>query len=186
LSEPKDYYKFDGKYYLIEIKIDRWEQFFDSLDPAPLKLKKLNSDSEFYLVEATKNFPLKTPLTIAIHLPEALQTERESVRQAIVDYFGYKQLTATRELNRGLFRGYISLSIGFVFLFVCLSGSKFIGQQTETVASDILAEGLSIVGWVAMWRPLENLLYDWWAIHRLERIYHKLASTNISFELIDN
>ncbi len=26
---------------------------------------------------------------------------------------------------------------------------------------DILREGLVITGWVAMWRPLEVLLYDW-------------------------
>ena len=28
----------------------------------------------------------------------------------------------------------------------------------------ILREGLTITGWVAMWRPLEVLLYDWWPL----------------------
>jgi len=26
----------------------------------------------------------------------------------------------------------------------------------------VLREGLVITGWVAMWRPVEVLLYDWW------------------------
>ena len=31
-------------------------------------------------------------------------------------------------------------------------------------AGDILREGLVITGWVAMWRPIEVLLYDWWPL----------------------
>jgi len=30
----------------------------------------------------------------------------------------------------------------------------------------VLGEGLVIGGWVAMWRPIEILLYDWWPLRR--------------------
>jgi hypothetical protein len=30
----------------------------------------------------------------------------------------------------------------------------------------LLSEGLLIIGWVALWRPVESFLYDWWPILR--------------------
>jgi hypothetical protein len=42
-------------------------------------------------------------------------------------------------------------------------------------ASDIFGEGMSIVGWVAMWRPLEIFLYEWMPIRRRCRMLAKLA-----------
>jgi hypothetical protein len=43
------------------------------------------------------------------------------------------------------------------------------------VASEIVEEGLYILGWVAMWRPLEIFLYDWRPIWRRGRLFAKLA-----------
>ena len=31
------------------------------------------------------------------------------------------------------------------------------------------------MGWVAMWRPLEIFLYDWWPVRRLQVAYERLA-----------
>jgi hypothetical protein len=34
---------------------------------------------------------------------------------------------------------------------------------------------LTIAGWVAMWRPMEIYLYDWWPLRRKSRLYQKLS-----------
>jgi hypothetical protein len=44
---------------------------------------------------------------------------------------------------------------------------------------NIVLEGLSIVGWVAMWRPIQILLYDWWVVYRKKRIYEKIRDMGI-------
>ena len=36
-----------------------------------------------------------------------------------------------------------------------------------------------IAGWVAMWRPLEIFLYDWWPIRRRIRVLGKLSAMPI-------
>jgi hypothetical protein len=33
-----------------------------------------------------------------------------------------------------------------------------------------------IGGWVAMWRPLEVFLYDWWPIRAEARLFDQLAT----------
>lgn len=44
----------------------------------------------------------------------------------------------------------------------------------ETVYQ-IMAEGLLISGWVAMLRPIQVFLYDWWPIRQNCGLYEKLA-----------
>ena len=41
--------------------------------------------------------------------------------------------------------------------------------------AQVISESLVIGGWVAMWRPLEIFLYDWWPIRNERRIYDRLS-----------
>jgi hypothetical protein len=43
----------------------------------------------------------------------------------------------------------------------------------------IVDEGLLILGWVALWRPTEALLYDWWPLARRRMLLRRLASIPI-------
>ena len=40
----------------------------------------------------------------------------------------------------------------------------------------IMQEGLLILGWVAMWRPLQIFLYEWWPIRTEARICDRLTA----------
>jgi hypothetical protein len=46
-------------------------------------------------------------------------------------------------------------------------------------ASEIFGEGMLIIGWVAMWRPLEIFLYEWVPIRRRCKIFAKLAEMKV-------
>jgi hypothetical protein len=43
----------------------------------------------------------------------------------------------------------------------------------------IARESLTIVGWVAMWRPLQIFLYDWWPLGRRIRVYKALQQAHV-------
>ena len=78
---------------------------------------------------------------------------------------------------RGLFHlGRISLIIGLA----ALAGFTGVAQLVATRTGDggvgaVLHESLLIGGWVAMWRPLEIFLYDWWPIRAEARLFDRLA-----------
>jgi hypothetical protein len=75
-----------------------------------------------------------------------------------------------------LFRdGRIALLIGLGFLFCCMLLRELANSFGNDTASDIFGEGMLIIGWVAMWRPLEIFLYEWVPIRRRCRILAKLA-----------
>ena len=59
--------------------------------------------------------------------------------------------------------GRTSLLIGLVSLAVAAGLSDLVGRWLSgTRIGPLLREGLLIGGWVAMRRPLEIFLYDWW------------------------
>ena len=52
----------------------------------------------------------------------------------------------------------------------------------DTHFAEIIREGLLIVGWVAMWRPLEVFLYDWWPIRAEAHLFDRLSTMPVRIE----
>jgi hypothetical protein len=71
------------------------------------------------------------------------------------------------------------LSETFSVLGACLLASKLLlGGEAGTWAA-VLRESLTIAGWVAMWRPMQIYLYDWWPVRRRGRVYSKLSRMRV-------
>jgi hypothetical protein len=59
---------------------------------------------------------------------------------------------------------------------MCLLGADILGAAfANNTFLRLLKESLLIGGWVAMWRPMQIFLYEWWPIIRKGRIYRNLA-----------
>jgi hypothetical protein len=43
----------------------------------------------------------------------------------------------------------------------------------------MMEQGLFILGWVALWRPLEIFLYDWWPLARRIRLLGRLSNATV-------
>ncbi len=67
------------------------------------------------------------------------------------------------------------MTIGLICLAASVAGANLIGQLGDTTLIFILRESLIIGGWVAMWRPLEILLYDWWPLRQERIVCERLA-----------
>jgi hypothetical protein len=72
-------------------------------------------------------------------------------------------------------QGRTSLLIGLSFLAACLAVSETLLRGEAGTWASIFRESLTIAGWVAMWRPMQIYLYDWWPLLRRGRIYSKLS-----------
>ncbi len=185
VQEINSYYNNEGNTYLIEIRLSNVNQIFNSFDPSPFLEKDLDQDAESYIVQSVSEFSLKTPLKLVFYLPKQGQDEETAILpEAIHNYFDYRKHNAARELRHILRQGRISLIIGLLFLGLCISISKLITVFSDSTFATILTEGLSIVGWVAMWRPLEIFLYDWWPIHRTKQVFNKLSSIKIEIRTV--
>jgi len=78
-----------------------------------------------------------------------------------------------------LLEGRTSLLIGLAFLAMCLLGADMLSDIVNSTFFKILKESLTIGGWVAMWRPMQIFLYEWWPLVRRARIYRSLGRANV-------
>jgi len=165
------------KVHRIELNLREISQLFNTMDPSPFHEKDLDHDAEEFIVSWAREFPLDEPIVLVLHLG-ALPREQEPqlmIERAVHHYFAYRV-----ELNRLEFRhlmqdGLRSLLTGLVFLTACLTMSRFLVGEGAGTFSTLARESLAIGGWVAMWRPMEIYLYDWWPLRRRARILRKLS-----------
>lgn len=161
----------------LDLSIRELGQLFNSMDPTPFLNKDLDRDAEAFIENWALGLSPGDRFQITIHLerPYADGDPNEIIANAIHNYFSYKTDLVRAEVKRLLTEGRVSLLIGLVFLTVCLIGAESIGTATSGTTSRVLREGLTIIGWVALWRPLQIFLYDWWPLARRRRIYRNLA-----------
>lgn len=172
------HYGREGKCYLIEMHLSEVRRLFNSLDPAPFIEKDLDADAESYIVDTVLDFPPAIALKLVIYLPahECDSEQAHSIPEAVRNYFDYRAHHADMNLRFMLLQGRASLIIGLLFLFGCLAAREMLGAMDAGLVRDILSEGLLICGWVAMWRPIQIYLYDWWPIRRMRRSYEKIRA----------
>jgi hypothetical protein len=162
----------------IELNLTRLAQLFNSLDPSPFHERDLDQDAEDYIIGSAEEIPRQRPLSLIVHLPadQLLAGDAMDVGKAIHNYFAYRETHERRRL-RLLFRdGRIALVIGLAFLFCCMLLREVTFSFRGGAFTEIVGEGMLIIGWVAMWRPLEIFLYEWVPIRRRCIILAKLAT----------
>jgi hypothetical protein len=164
---------------VIEVRVGELKQLFNAIDPSPFHEKDLDPSAEAFIIGWSTELPRDATLALVVHLdrPAGLPNEAAVLRDAVHESFARRALHARRRV-RDLFRnGRISLAIAIAFLAGCLVLGDFVATRMGGGRSaEILKEGLLIGGWVAMWRPLEIFLYDWWPIRREARLYDRLAT----------
>jgi hypothetical protein len=165
----------------IELNLREVGQLFNTMDSAPFPDKDLDSDAEAFILSWVGEFPLKEPVSLVVHLTEfpANDNPQDVVEQGIHHYFIYRARMNRMELRRLLADGQISLFIGLAFLSVCLMASQTLGGDGTGTFRSIARESLTIAGWVAMWRPMQIYLYDWWPLWRRGRLYRKLSRMHV-------
>jgi hypothetical protein len=178
MENPID--KSDNK-FLIEIKIKRINQLFNSLDPSPFLEKDLDDDAFEYIYSSVAEHPHKKPMKIRIHMPQHQKKKisESEIRKAMKNFFEYKSLLSERNIKNKIQEGQLSLVVGVGFLAICLFTANWIVGTYDNLVANIASEGLLIGGWVAMWRPISIMLYDWWPLRKEKRMFEKIAGMNV-------
>lgn len=163
---------------VIEVHVTELKQLFNAIDPSPFREKDLDPKAEEFIVSWAKDAAANARLALVVYLdrPAGLPEEAAILRDAMREYFT-QRAAATRRRLRELFRvGRTSLLIGVTFLGVSLVIGNFLANALSGwTFGEVVKEGLLIGGWVAMWRPMEIFLYEWWPIRDEARLYDRLV-----------
>lgn len=160
-------------------------QLFNSMDPSPFHERDLDHDAEQFIVSWAQEYPSQASLKLMVHLdkaPTGVSEAQKTIAKSVQNYFEYRADMTRREFRHLIREGRMALIIGITFLAVC----ELIAQTlpaSQNTWHGLLRMGLTIIGWVAMWRPLEIYLYRWWPVLRLERVYRNLSNMQVEVKV---
>lgn len=156
------------------------------MDPSPFRDRDLDSKAEEFILSWAHELPPRKPIELVIHVDNPPPAQAAAVAQdAVRHYFASRTEMKQREFRMLLRRGRMSLFIGLVFLAGCLVTSEIVTTTAHSTLAKIVGESLTIVGWVALWRPLEIYLYDWWPMLEERRILKRLEQMVVRIETKD-
>lgn len=168
----------------MELRLRELAQLFNSMDPSPFVDRDLDRDAEEFIVGWARELPATHEFELVLHLTEVPPADRAAgTENAVHRYFASRADMKSRELRQLLRRGRMSLLTGLLFLGGCTLLGLLLGKSGSGAVSAVATEGLVIVGWVAMWRPLEIYLYDWWPVRDEQKLFRRLARMSVRLVL---
>lgn len=161
----------------IQLNLRDINQLFNTIDPSPFQERDLDRNAEDFILSWAHEFSLDEPVDLIVHLKKVPESHhaRHLVEEAIHNYFAYRARLNQLEFRRLMKQGRTSLVVGLSFLGLCLLTSQFLASTEHGIVPDFIEQGLTIAGWVAMWRPMEIYLYEWWPLRHRGKIFDKLS-----------
>jgi len=172
----------------LKLELARLDELFcaPELDPLAGRVEELPGLDR--LANQLRPLP-RAPVCIRIVLPASeraadLEARCRVALRAVLDRRIERNRNDARSLRQ---EGYATLWRGLVFLALCLLGSRLMGEITllPGFVGRFIDEGLVIAGWVALWYPLDVLLYQRWPLARERRLYETLRDMRLEFEFRD-
>jgi hypothetical protein len=163
----------------IEVHVTELQQLFNAIDPSPFRERDLDPNAEEFIIGWAREMPRDTDLELAVYVDRLadVAADTETLRTAVREFFAYRSRTARQHLSLTFRIGRISLAIGLACLAALLGlGDLIANALSGRRVGELLRESLVIGGWVAMWRPLEVFLYDWWPIRSDARLFQRLST----------
>jgi len=178
-------YRRENGEYCIDVKIQQIKQLYNEKDPAPFRERDLDVHFVEYIVSSYEEFSIKTPLKLVLHVAGDVldESQRVDIKKSIYDFFRYEKILQKKKLKKIIKRGQFFLFLGIMGLLICLFLSELvIFYFPETKFGNFVSHGFIIAAWVALWRPIELILYDWWPCLDKIRIFNKLTNTQVEFK----
>jgi hypothetical protein len=166
----------------VDIHLREARQLFDLRDPAPFHERDLDEKAVEYLSAAMSDIRPRERVRFVFVLGENLPPELSGavIQDAARGHFQYELDKAERALREHLRRAQLALAVGLLALAAFLGAARLAGLLPEGTVRAILEEGLTITGWVALWRPLELIAYEWWPIAQRRGLVRRLLAADVA------
>lgn len=178
-------YRRAGDTVYVELKLRTVRQLFDARDPAPFRARDLDAAALEYLLDAADDLPDDVEMALVFHFteePTPPSLEPDALIEAVRGYLGYEQARLRRRLRRLLQQAGAAGLAGLAVLALSLGLVRLLADASPHGAVAMVREGVTILGWVALWRPLEVALYDWWPLWERGRLLRRVAQAPMRVE----
>ncbi len=164
---------------VIEIRPAHVESLFQSFDPSPTARRALSTEAVTYVVDRVTD-PSSNPIEqLRIVLPASEAGSCGAVQEAFQRHFAAAASRRKCLLQKHFRSGWLLLLKGVGLALILVTLSQVIAAVSDSALLARIADGISIVVWVILWRPVDTLIYDWRPLREDLRMYQRLADIEI-------
>ena len=166
----------------IIIPLENVEQLLEPCPPSPFRRRRLREEAEQYIIKHAIALPRHAAAKLVISLPQSRSINGQMITNAVHQHFNFRRLEAEKKLSNTRRFGWRTLIVALVFLTVAMLLVQLMKRYLPMGnLVSVLVEGLTVFAWVALWRPGELLLYEWYPFKRDARLFRKLEESEIRF-----
>jgi hypothetical protein len=170
--------------HVIDLRLRHPAQLFESLDPSPFHDKALDRAAEAYLIECAGELPPRATFLLRLHGPPLLRDHLPAIAAGVHRHFALALTQAQRRHRRRARVARAAILFGLGGLGAALLLRTVVAEWGGTLG-EVLAEGLLILAWVALWRPAEMLIFDSWEQREELRVLRELARVPVEAATAD-
>lgn len=100
-------------------------------------------------------------------------------QEAIARYADARITGARHEVNKVWQQGTRALPVAVIGLLILIQGSLPL-MEARSYWLQVLGNGLNVAGWVAVWFPLDALIFQLWLSRQDKRAYRVLHNTRVA------
>lgn len=176
-------YRTENGRSIIDIQVKTTRSLFDTRDPAPFRERDIDDEAMAYILGAVDELPRKAPISLVVWLvePGGDDLSEGEFADALRAQFAWERDRLQHRIREHLRRAQFVTLLGLAILALFLALAALVELSFEPSAvRNAVEEGLTIIGWVAIWRPIEALLYDWWPLVIQRRIRTRLLEAPVA------
>lgn len=167
---------------IIDVSTEKIEDLYDNFDKRSHFLKKdLNQDLVEYIIESASEIENEK---FIIQFNLEIDAENDSisrVKNSINKFFIYLQEVESRNIKEMMRTSIIFLVIGLVIATISVLMNQ--SQLVKTsIATAVIAEGLTVAAWVSLWESLATFLIKWMPHKKKILLYKRIADAIIIFK----
>ena len=164
------------------IRVGSLEELFEPLDARPTVERRLTTAVREHLLDEWEWVREARPRALRVYAPagERSDTHEEAVRAAI--HQDLRAFCGRLRHARPLARHYkIQMRLGIVLLLGCIMVSALLDRLSEAVLVEGIAQGIVVVGWVALWTPAQYVALEAIPHAFNRRRYAEFAGIDVEF-----
>jgi hypothetical protein len=164
------------------IRVDSIDDLFEPLDAGPTAERRLTTAVQDHLLDEWEWVREARPQALTVYAPadQRTDTDEDAVRAAI--HHDLRALCGRLRDARPVSRHYrIEMRLGIILLLGSIIISTLLDRLSEAVLVEGVAQGILIVGWVALWSPAQYVALEAIPHAFNRRRYAEFAGVEVQF-----
>jgi hypothetical protein len=174
----------------ISVDLNNLDELFTEPDFDPYDAECRCESGIADLYNQTQNLSRKENIQIHLNLSSGSDPGKTvgEIQKAIGRFCDVKIAHSEREITGIRHQGWRDMGWASFISILMILGSFLVTQLTflPEVIIYLLATGAGIIAWVALWPPLDSILYEWSPYRQIKLRYQQIKSAQVAINYRDN